>query len=380
MTDRKIGVYVCHCGGNISDYVDVEEVIAAVESEPGVSVARTAMFTCSDATQQEIVDDIKEQKLDGLVVASCSPKLHQTTFREVAKRAGLNPYEYTQVNIREQCSWAHTDDREGATTKAIRLVRGGIARTRFTCPLLPTVVETVPKVLVIGGGIAGLRAAIGLADLGLAVYLVENSAELGGWVKGLGEMYPHGKDGGRLIAQLIAEIRQRPDITVFTEAAVVSKSGSFGNHRAGIRIGSDTIQVDVGAIIVATGFDSYQPEAGEFGYGIEGVLTLPDFNQLVKATPGPLVYRGKPVKDIAYVYCVGSREDPHAQTPSGRPANQYCSRYCCTAASHCALQVSARDTTVHQYHLYRDIRTYGKYELLFSAAREAGSLFSEVSR
>ena len=375
MTDRKIGVYVCHCGGNISDYVDVDEVIAAVESEPGVSVARTAMFTCSDATQQEIVDDIKEQKLDGLVVASCSPKLHQTTFREVAKRAGLNPYEYTQVNIREQCSWAHTDDREGATTKAIRLVRGGIARTRFTCPLLPTVVETVPKVLVIGGGIAGLRAAIGLADLGLAVYLVENSAELGGWVKGLGEMYPHGKDGGRLIAQLVAEIRQRPDITVFTEAAVVSKSGSFGNHRASIRIGSDTIQVDVGAIIVATGFDSYQPEAGEFGYGIEGVLTLPDFNQLVKATPGPLVYRGKPVKDIAYVYCVGSREDPHAQTPSGRPANQYCSRYCCTAASHCALQVSARDATVHQYHLYRDIRTYGKYELLFSAAREAGSLF-----
>ena len=180
MSEKKIGVYVCHCGGNISDYVDVDEVIAAVESEPGVTVARHAMFTCSDATQQEIVDDIQAQNLDGLVVASCSPKLHQLTFREVAKRAGLNPYEYTQVNIREQCSWAHNDDRKGATTKAIRLVRGGIARTRFTCPLMPTVVKTVPKVLVIGGGIAGLRAAIGLADIGLAVYLVEKSPRLGG--------------------------------------------------------------------------------------------------------------------------------------------------------------------------------------------------------
>ena len=133
--------------------------------------------------------------------------------------------------------------------------------------------------------------------------------------------------------------------------------------------------MDVGAIIVATGFDTYQPEAGEFGYGIEGVLTLPDFNRLIKETTGPLAYEGKPVKDIAYVYCVGSREDPHAEVATGRSANEYCSRYCCAATSHAALEVSARDATVHQYHLYRDIRTYGKYELLFADARDAGSLF-----
>ena len=129
MSGRRIGVYVCHCGGNISDYVDVGAVIDAVKDDPDVVVARDAMFTCSDLTQTEIISDIAEHNLDGLVVASCSPKLHTFTFREMARRAGLNPYQYTQVNIREQCSWTHTDDPEGATRKAVRLVCAGIAGT-----------------------------------------------------------------------------------------------------------------------------------------------------------------------------------------------------------------------------------------------------------
>ena len=150
MSARKIGVYVCQCGGNIGDYVDVDEVVAAVEKEQDVVVAKTAMFTCSDATQQEIVKDAEEQGLDGLVVASCSPKLHTYTFRDVARRAGMNPFQYTQVNVREQCSWTHTDDHSGATEKALRLVRAGINRTRLTEPLEPIVVETTPKSLVVG--------------------------------------------------------------------------------------------------------------------------------------------------------------------------------------------------------------------------------------
>ena len=143
------------------------------------------MFTCSDATQSEIVADIQANDLDGLVVASCSPKLHTYTFRGVAQRAGLNPYEYTQVNIREQCSWVHTDDHDGATAKATALVEAGIGRTRNTVPLEPLVVDTIPHTLVIGGGIAGLRAAVGLADIGLRVTLVERELELGGWVRRL---------------------------------------------------------------------------------------------------------------------------------------------------------------------------------------------------
>ena len=383
---RRIGVYVCQCGGNISDYVSVDDVVAAVKDEPGVVVARTAMFTCSDATQQEIVNDIEEQKLDGIVVASCSPKLHTFTFREVAKRAGLNPYEYTQVNIREQCSWTHTDDKVGATDKAARLVRAGIARTRLTEPLEPIVVETVPKAVVIGGGIAGLRAAVGLADIGIAVFLVEKEQDLGGWVGGFAAMYPHGKDGRQLVAGLVARVRAHPGITTFVGAEVVGKSGSFGNYEVAIRVRGrpeETITVQAGSIVVATGFDSYAPEPGEFGYGLEGVLTLPEFKRLVDQAGGQLEYLGRAVRSIVYIYCVGSRQ------PEG---NKYCARYCCTAAVHASLEATAktgagaapgggaaragsRGTPLRQYHLYRDIRSYGKYELLYNQSREQGALY-----
>ncbi len=365
MSERRLGVYVCNCGGNISDYVDVERVVEAVKDEPGVVVARRAMFTCSDGTQQEIVDDIRREGLDGLVVASCSPKLHTFTFRAVAQRAGLNPYEYTQVNIREQCSWTHTDDPEGATSKAISLVRAGIARTRLTEPLEPVVVETTPRALVIGGGIAGMRAAIGLADVGLAVFLVERAPELGGWVGGFGELFPNGKDGRALIARLAEEIRRRPEITVFTGAELTAKSGTFGNYRAIVHAGGESIQLEVGQIVVATGFDSYEPQAGELGYGIDGVLTLADWKRLLDSGEGPLVHAGKPVESVAYVYCVGSRNAEHP----------YCSRFCCSAAVHAALLASGRDANIRQYHLYRDLRTDGKNELMLGESRKRGSLY-----
>ena len=370
---RRIGVYVCHCGGNISDYVDVAKVVEAVQGDGDVAVARTAMFACSDATQQEMIDDIQANQLDGLVVASCSPKLHTYTFRAVATRAGLNPYEYSQVNIREQCSWIHTDDREGATSKAIGLVEAGIARTRLSEPLEPTVVETTPKTLIIGGGIAGLRAAVGLADIGLQVVVVEREVTLGGWVGGFGEMYPHGKDGRALIAGLVAEIKRRPAITVLTGAEVVGKSGSFGNYDVEVRVGgpgAGSISIRVGSIIVATGFDSYQPEAGEFGYGIDGVLTLPEFKTLLDRSTGPLVHGGRPVRSVVYVYCVGSR-----QPADGDGANAYCSRFCCTAAVHASVRAAGLDASARQYHLYRDMRTYGKYETLYTRSRELGSVY-----
>ncbi len=368
-SDRRLGVYVCQCGGNISDYVDVDRVVDAVKDEPGVVVARTAMFTCSDATQQEIVDDIVGQELDGLVVASCSPKLHTLTFREAARRGGLNPYEYTQVNIREQCSWTHTDDPEGATAKAIRLVRAGIARTRLTEPLEPLAVETVPKALVVGAGVAGMRAAIGLADVGLAVYLVERDAELGGRVGQLGPMFPHDVDGRGLVARLADEIRQRPAITVFTSAQLTAKSGTFGNYRAVVHARGESIHLEVGQIVVATGFDSYEPTAGEYGYGEQGVLTLPEFRRLLDGTEGPLLYGGEPVESIAFVYCVGSRTADHP----------YCSRYCCTAAVHASLLAAGRGDGIRTYHLYRDLRTYGKHEELLTESRRGGALYLEFA-
>jgi heterodisulfide reductase subunit A len=368
---RRIGVYVCHCGGNISDYVDVEKVVNDIRDAGDVVVAKHEMFACSDATQTEIVADIEANGLDGLVVASCSPKLHTYTFRGVASRAGLNPYECTQVNIREQCSWVHTDDEALATDKAEALVRAGIARTRLTTPLEPMVVETLPHTLVIGGGIAGLRAAIGLADIGLQVTLVERELELGGWVKGFGRMYPHGKRGSELIETLVTEVRRRPAITVLTGAEVVGKAGSFGNYRVSVRVGGEgagAIEVAVGTIITATGFDVYEPEAGEFGYGIEGVVTLPEFKKMVDAATGPLTWHDRPVRSVAYIYCVGNRN-------TGGCSNAYCSRFCCAATVQTAVDVAGLDPSVRQFHLYRDMRTYGKFEPLYTEARKQGSVF-----
>ena len=362
---RRIGVYVCHCGGNISDYVDVEQVVAAVKGDADVVVARDAMFTCSDATQQEIAQDIAEHQLDGMVVASCSPKLHTLTFRGVARRAGLNPYEYTQVNIREQCSWTHTDDHEGATRKALRLVRAGIAHTRLSEPLEPTAVETVPRVLVIGGGVAGMRAAVGLADLGLEVVLVERAPRLGGWVARLGTTYPHDANGGALVLRLDREIRRREAITVLTGAELIAKSGTYGDYQVTIRTEAEPITFSVGQIIVTTGFDSYEPAAGEFGYGISGVLTLPEFTSLLKESDGPITHEGHPVRTIAYIYCVGSRDEEHP----------YCSRFCCSAAVHSALLAADRGEEIRQYHLYRDLRTYGKNEAMLTESRRRGSLY-----
>jgi len=377
MSGRKIGVYVCQCGGNIGDYVDVDKVVDEVKGDDDVVVARTAMFTCSDATQQEIVQDAAEKGLDALVVASCSPKLHTMTFRDVAKRAGMNPFQYTQVNIREQCSWTHTDDHEGATEKATRLVRAGINRTRLTVPLEPIVVETTAKSVVVGGGIAGLRAALGLAEIGLGVVLVEKEPKLGGWVAGFGTMYPHGRVGAELAEKLERAVRAHPAITVFTRAELVAKSGSFGNYHVTIAIEGErleTIQVDVGSIVVATGFDTYEPAAGEYGYGMDGVVTLPDFKRMLDASSGPLEHDGRPVKTIAYIYCVGSRQDESVEG-----GHTYCSRYCCTATVHAALEAAGKGgADLRQYHLYRDMRTYGKYELLWAESREKGSLYLRV--
>ena len=351
----------------------MNEVVAAVEKEQGVGVAKTAMFTCSDATQSEIIADAQEQGLDGLVIASCSPKLHTYTFRDVAKRAGMNPFQYTQVNVREQCSWTHTDDHDGATEKAVRLVRAGINRTRLTEPLEPIVVETTPKSLVVGGGIAGLRAALGLAEIGLSVFLVEKEPQLGGWVAGFGEMYPHGRNGAELIAKLEEKVRSHPAITVFTQAELIAKGGSFGNYEVTVAIHGErleTIQMVVGSIVIATGFDTYQPAEGELGYGMDGVVTIAEFKKLLDESAGPLEYNGRPVKTVAYIYCVGSRQGEDVEG-----GNTYCSRYCCTAAVHAATQVADLPARVHQYHFYRDMRTYGKFELLYAEALEKGSAF-----
>jgi len=369
MSERRIAVFVCGCGGNISDYVDVEAVRENVQNEPGVVVAKTHMFTCSDAAQQEMIDDIGQHDIDGLVIASCSPKLHLFTFRAMAERADLNPYQYVQVNVREQCSWVHQGNMEKATEKATRLVRAGIARARLSEPLTPQRIDTVPGALVIGAGVAGLRAALELSDLGLSVFLVERAERVGGWTGKWANMFLHGQEGRSIISDLLKQVGERENITLFTRSEVVEKGGTIGDFSVKIRVASgDTVSVRVGAIIVATGFEAYEPKQGEFGWGEEGVIRLPEFKDLVAQAGSELTYAGRRIRDIVYIYCVGSRQE--------EGEHPYCSRYCCNAASYEAVCAYEKDPSLHQFHLFRDMRTYGKHEILYeSAANQARCVF-----
>ena len=440
---KKIGVYVCHCGGNISDYVDVEKVRQAIEDEGGVYLAKTTMFACSDSNQKDMVDDIKNNELNGIVVASCSPKLHLTTFRNVSERADLNKYNYVHANIREQDSWAHSDDKAGATEKAIKIVRASIARARLAEALEPNKIIAQKAVAVIGGGVAGMKAAISLSDMDCPVYLIEREHFVGGRVAQWGSMFTSKETGNEVVTRLYNDLVKRTNVTIFTGAEVVHNAGSIGDFRLKVNViprylkghcepaqlqkvidacpveipdefnfnitnrkaiyrnfaseypqtavidmknctrcgkcepfcdqidlsqKEETLDLHVGSVLMATGFDPYTPGEGEFGYNeIDNVVTLPQFVRLLELNDKKLVYNGKEIKNIAYIYCVGSRQE--------EGGNTYCSRYCCTSAIHASLQVKKKFPKVYNYHFNRGIRTYGKQEVLYAESLQQGDIY-----
>jgi heterodisulfide reductase subunit A len=366
---KRVGVYICHCGGNISDYVDVAALRDELSKDPDVVVAKHLMFACSDASQKEMEKDIREQGLDAMVVASCSPKLHTHTFRNVAARAGLNPYKYVQVNIREQCSWAHSDKSTEATLKASGLVRAGKERVLHAEALTPIRVESKRAVAVVGAGVSGMRAAMALADMGEEVFLIDSADRPGGRVATRSKLFPDNSSGKELAERMVAELKRRPAVKLFAKAAIQSVSGSIGNFMVKVSVdGGETLPLSAGAILIATGYDDYKPAEGEFGYASgPDVMTLPDFNALLESGTGDISVDGRPVKRIAYIYCVGMRQ---AKGP-----NAYCSRVCCTAAISSSLAAHARAKGLDIYHLYRDIRTYGKQETLFEESSKAGDTY-----
>jgi heterodisulfide reductase subunit A len=257
MKKDRIGVYVCWCGGNISDVVDVQRVSDAVKDFPGVVISKNLMFVCSDAGQKEIYDDIKDHKLNGVVVASCSPKLHELTFMNTVERAGLNRFEFYHVNIREDVSWAHSDDPIGATEKAIREVKAGINYVRLTQPLEEVKVSIYNKVLIIGGGIAGLRSAVDAAKVGTEVILVEKLNRLGGSACQIATTYPDGESGREVVNEFLREIRDNKEkIQIFRSSELSSISGYVGNFEIEIKNNETNklIKEKVGAVIIATGF------------------------------------------------------------------------------------------------------------------------------
>ena len=366
--EKRIGVYICHCGGNISDYVDVEKVRQSVEGDDNIVLAKTTMFACSDANQKDMVEDIKNHKLDGVIVASCSPKLHLVTFRNVTERANLNKYTYVHANIREQSSWAHSDNKEGATEKAIHLVKSAIAKARHTEALEPTKVKAEKAVAVIGAGIAGLKAAISLSNKETHVFLIEKEAAVGGWVAKWRDLSMSDETGEALIKRLYEDLKKRDNVTIFTNSEVVSNAGSIGNITLKVKRKDEEFDITVGSILVATGFEPYKPDEGEFGFStVPNVITLPEFKQLIDHEKDTLTYNGKKVRNVAYIYCVGSRQ------PEG--GNTYCSRYCCTATIHAANEARKKFNDIQNFHFTRGVRSYGKQELLYAESLQGGDIY-----
>lgn len=233
--EPRVGVYICHCGGNISDVVEVSKVAEKVSKLPNVAVARTHTFMCSDPGQGLILEDIQKENLNRIVVASCSPKLHEMTFRGALKRAGLNDFLYEHANIREQVSWVHHALPQEATQKAIRLVAAAVAKARGLKPLEPIRVSATAHALVVGGGISGLKAALDLSRRGVRVTLIEREPFLGGQVAQLDRIYPTGEQARKLILQLVETVIRDSRIQVLTGAEVEEAAGSIGNFHVVIR-------------------------------------------------------------------------------------------------------------------------------------------------
>ncbi len=378
--DVRIGVFICHCGGNISDVVDVERVAAETGRLPNVVLSVTERFTCSDPGQARIEEAIKEQNLNRVIVAACSPTLHEMTFRRCVNRAGLNPYLFEHVNIREHVSWV-IKDKEAATRKAARLIGASVGRIRHLVPLEKRNIPIHGAALVIGGGLAGLKASLDLARRGVDVFLIEKTDRLGGRFLELYEVFPTDEKAADIIQPLIREVEADPRITVYTGAELKDTTGSVGDFHATVTVDGADLEIHCGVIIIAVGLDLYEPAEGEYGaHTTPAVISLLELQSILDPagpTGGRLEVAGKPVRRIAFLHCVGSRQwsDVHAPQPDGR-VNDYCSRYCCTAIMHAAVDIKKRNPEVDVFDFFEDIRTYSRgSEEYYTEAGERGVLF-----
>ncbi len=354
-----IGVFVCHCGINIAGVVDVKAVAEFAATLPDVRYATDCMFACSTDQLQEIKQAIKEQALNRVVVASCTPRTHEPLFRNTLREAGLNPYLFELANIREQDAWVHQAEPQTATHKAKELVKMSVARARLLEPLYETSYPVVPEALVIGGGLAGLSAAMAFAEQGFKATLVERTAELGGNARTL--FYTEdGAQPALYLQDLIQKIKNQPLITVCKETQVVSITGSCGNFTSSILQKDQSKTIAHGVVVVATGGQEHMPS--EYLYTQHpGIVTQKEFEKLLNSEPD----KARQFKRVVMIQCVGSRE----------PENLYCSRVCCTAAVKNSLKLKTIQPDAHISVFYRDIRTFGFKERYYSEARRQGVRF-----
>jgi len=454
--DIRIGVYVCHCGLNIAGSVDCEEVAKFAATLPHVVIAKDNLYTCSDQGQELIKNDIKEHKLNRVVVASCSPRLHEPTFRRACEEAGLNKYLFEMANIREHCSWVHLYEKEKATEKAKDLVRMAVAKVTLLGPQEESVVPILRKALVIGGGVAGIQAALDLADTGYKVYLVEKEPSIGGRMAQIDKTFPTMDCSICILAPKMSDAGRHPNIELLTNSEVKEVKGYIGNFKVKVlkkpryvtdectacndcsdvcpqtapnefdiglatrraiytpfaqavpstyiidrnlclnkdnvitcdkclkacerkaidfEMKPETVELEVGTIVVATGADVYNPASlVEYGYTkFPNVITSLEFERLINAggpSGGHLLRPSdmKIPKSVAFIQCVGSRSEKYGHL--------YCSNVCCMNTIKDSLLIKEHWPETKIYVFYIDIRAYGKgFEDLYKRAKKEGVLF-----
>ncbi len=344
--EPRIGVFVCHCGKNIANYVDVDAVTEYTKNQPNVVYATHEMFVCSEDIQKKIKETIKEQNLNRIIVAACSPRTHGPLFQDTMVEAGLNKYLFEMANIRNQCSWVHSHDWDHATEKAKDLVRIATAKSVMLEPLQEQHVSVTPKTVVIGGGLSGMRAAISLADMKIDSIIIEKDKELGGNLRDLHSLFPSDVRASEIIDPLIERVMNDPHITVFTDSELDSIEGFIGNFVGKIKTPDGETEIEFGTVIVATGFREIDL-TGRYGYGQSPkIITQVELEKMMNEGNVPKV------KNVVMVNCAGSMDEE-------RP---YCCRIGCGVSIKNSRLLKKLDPKMNISLLYRDIRVFGKDE------------------
>ncbi|MDY6973525.1 MAG: FAD-dependent oxidoreductase, partial [Thermodesulfobacteriota bacterium] len=355
----RIGVFVCNCGTNIGGFLKVPDVVEYAKTLPNVVFAEENLFSCSQDTQEKITEVIKEQKLNRVVVAACTPRTHEPLFQETVVNAGINKYLFEMANIRNQCSWVHSDDKEVATEKANDLVRMAVSKVGLLEPLYDPEISMKQSALVIGGGISGISAARNLARQGYPTYLLEKSDTMGGQALSLHETW-QGEDVQRNLKRLIQDVESDKNITLFMEAEVKKVDGFVGNFQTTIEAGGKEQVLDHGVAVIATGAAEFKPD--QYLYGKDPrVMTGLELDR--KFIDDDLSL--DKIDSAVFIQCVGSRI----------PERPYCSKVCCSHSVKSALKLKELKPDMDVFVLYRDMRTYGEREGLYREARDKGVVF-----
>jgi heterodisulfide reductase subunit A-like polyferredoxin len=358
--EPRIGVFVCHCGINIAGVVDVAKVADYARALPGVVYADHLTFTCSTDSLEAMRQVIEEQQLNRVVVASCSPRTHEPLFQENLQKGGLNKYLFEMANIRDQDSWVHQGDPEAATAKAQELIRMAVGRAALLEPLKEIPFPVKQQALVLGGGLAGLVAALTIADAGYRVYLPDIQERLGGSLAGKKHTTLEGHKIRPFMEEMVRRVEEHPNIRWWPNARMTSFGGHVGNFHSGLEFPQDKWEIGFGAAVIASGAVEYKPTEYLYGEDSRVITQIELENQLEEQSD---LLGDAPT--VVMIQCVGSRE----------PEHPYCSRVCCGYAVQNAIKIKELRPQAQVFILYRDIRTYGLKELYYKKARDLGVQF-----